>query len=258
VAGTANTSSRVYGGAAGFDYRLTQDALIGFALGGGGTNYGLANGLGGGRSELFQAGIYGWHDFGPAYVAASLAYGWQDVTTDRNVFLNQYRANFDASAMSGRLETGVRIPVGSSAAIAPYAAGRFVTFWLPSYGEQVVAGASIFALNYQSRDVTSSRTELGLRGETSFASSDAVITLRGRAAWAHNFDTARGISASFLSLPASGFVVNGAAPAREAALASAGAEVRWANGFSVAGTFEGELSRVTESYGGKGTLRYQW
>jgi hypothetical protein len=34
--------------------------------------------------------------------------------------------------------------------------------------------------------------------------------------------------------------------------------MRWANGFSVAGTFEGEFSRVTESYGGKGTLRYQW
>ena len=45
--------------------------------------------------------------------AGSLAYGWQDVTTDRNVFLNQYRANFDASALSGRLETGIRIPVST-------------------------------------------------------------------------------------------------------------------------------------------------
>jgi uncharacterized protein with beta-barrel porin domain len=65
-------------------------------------------------------------------------------------------------------------------------------------------------------------------------------------------------SAIFQTLPASGFVVNGAAQARDAALVSAGAEARWLNGFSVAATFEGEFSNVTESYAGKGVLRYQW
>jgi hypothetical protein len=30
------------------------------------------------------------------------------------------------------------------------------------------------------------------------------------------------------------------------------------NGFSVAGTFEGEFSNVTRSYGGKGVVRYAW
>ena len=38
---------------------------------------------------------------------------------------------------------------------------------------------------------------------------------------------------------------------------SAGAEARWINGFSVAATFEGDFSNVTESYAGKGTIRYQ-
>jgi hypothetical protein len=36
-----------------------------------------------------------------------------------------------------------------------------------------VAGTNLFLLNYQSRDVTSLHTELGLRGETSFAGSKA-------------------------------------------------------------------------------------
>jgi hypothetical protein len=48
--------------------------------------------------------------------------------------------------------------------------------------------------------------------------------------------------------------VFGASPA----LVSAGAEAKWLNGFSVAATFEGEFSARTESYAGKGTLRYQW
>ena len=30
------------------------------------------------------------------------------------------------------------------------------------------------------------------------------------------------------------------------------------NGFSLAGTFEGEFSNVTRSYAGKGVLRNQW
>ena len=42
------------------------------------------------------------------------------------------------------------------------------------------------------------------------------------------------------------------------ALTTATAEVKWMNGFSLAGTFEGEFSDVTRSYAGKGVLRYQW
>ena len=45
---------------------------------------------------------------------------------------------------------------------------------------------------------------------------------------------------------------------RDAALLSAGGEIRWASGFSVAGTFEGEFSRNVDSYAGKGIVRYQW
>jgi outer membrane autotransporter protein len=257
AAGSNDVASRVYGGAAGFDYRLTPETLIGFSLGGAGTKYNLANGLGGGSSEMFQAGIYGRHHFGPGYIAGALAYAWQDVTTDRVALLNSYRANFDANALSGRLEAGRRYGFGT-AGLTPYAAGQFTTFFLPDYAEQVVAGTNVFALSYAEKDVTASRSELGLRADTSFAAQDAVVTLRGRAAWAHNFNTDRSISAIFQTLPASGFVVNGAAQAHDAALVSAGAEARWLNGFSVAATFEGEFSNVSESYAGKGIVRYQW
>jgi T5SS/PEP-CTERM-associated repeat protein/autotransporter-associated beta strand protein len=257
LVGSNDYSARIYGGAAGFDYRLTPDTLVGFALGGAGTKYDLANGLGGGRSEMFQAGIYGRHHFGPAYIASALAYGWQDVTTDRVALLNSYRAEFDANAISGRLEAGYRYAFGMSG-ITPYAAGQFTTLFLPGYAEQTVAGSNVFALVHSSKDVTASRSELGLRADTSFAMQDAIVTLRGRAAWAHNFNTDRSVSAIFQTLPVAGFVVNGASPARDTALVSAGAEARWLNGFSVAATFEGEFSGVTESYAGKGIVRYQW
>lgn len=44
----------------------------------------------------------------------------------------------------------------------------------------------------------------------------------------------------------------------DAALVSAAAELKWLNGVSLADTFEGEFSRRSESYAGKGAVRYQW
>ena len=35
-------------------------------------------------------------------------------------------------------------------------------------------------------------------------------------------------------------------------------EMKWTNNWSVAATFEDELSRVTNSYTGKGVLHYVW
>jgi len=88
--------------------------------------------------------------------------------------------------------------------------------------------------------------------------NDAILTLRGRAAWAHDFNTDRSIAATFQALPGASFVVNGAAQARNAALATASAEMKWMNGWAVAATFEGEFSDVTRSYSGKGVVHYAW
>jgi uncharacterized protein with beta-barrel porin domain len=142
--------------------------------------------------------------------------------------------------------------------LTPYAAGQFITVDLPNYAEAVVAGANTFALAYAAKEVTASRSELGLRADKSFAMQDGIFTLRGRAAWAHNFNTDRSIMPTFQTLPGASFIVNGATQARDAALTTASAEMKWLNGFSVAGTFEGEFSDVAKSYAGKGVVRYAW
>jgi uncharacterized protein with beta-barrel porin domain len=129
---------------------------------------------------------------------------------------------------------------------------------LSNYAEGVVSGANTFALAYTAKNVTATRSELGLRTDKSFAVQDGIFTLRGRFAWAHDFNTDRAASATFQTLPGASFVVNGAAPARDAALTTASDETKWLNGFSIAGTFEGEFSSVTKSYAGKGVVRYAW
>jgi uncharacterized protein with beta-barrel porin domain len=42
------------------------------------------------------------------------------------------------------------------------------------------------------------------------------------------------------------------------ALLSAGAEMKWLSGFSIAGTFDGEFSGNVASYSGKGVFKYAW
>jgi uncharacterized protein with beta-barrel porin domain len=74
------------------------------------------------------------------------------------------------------------------------------------------------------------------------------LALRTRAAWAHDYDTDRALTATFQSLPGLSFVVNGANPARDAALVSASAEVKWRSGWSLAAGFEGEFSDITRAY----------
>jgi uncharacterized protein with beta-barrel porin domain len=142
--------------------------------------------------------------------------------------------------------------------ITPYAAAQAVSFNLPRYAEQSLAGGGLFALNYASQTTTATRTELGLRGDKSIAVQDAVLTLRGRAAWAHDYNADRAVTAVFQALPGASFVVNGARGDPDAALVSAGAEMKWLNGFSLMATFEGEFSGNTTSYAGKGVARYTW
>jgi autotransporter-associated beta strand protein len=257
--GSNTSTARAFGVVAGADYRFSPDTLAGFALAGGGTNFSVNN-LGSGRSDLFQAGAFVRHNVGAAYVSAALAYGWQDVTTDRTVTVagvDRLHAEFNANAWSGRVEGGYRY-VTPWMGVTPYAAGQFTTFSLPAYAEQVLSGSGAFALSYAAKDVTDSRSELGVRTDKSFAMPDAILTLRGRFAWAHDFNADRNIQAVFQTLPGASFVVNGAAQAHDSALTTASAEMKWLNGFSLAATFEGEFSGVTTSYAGKGVARYAW
>ena len=260
--GSNNTLSRIYGAAVGADYRISPYTLAGFALAGGGTNFSVVDG-GSGRSDLFQAGAFIRHNAGAAYFSGALAYGWQDITTNRNVTLagfDQLRAEFNANAWSGRVEGGYRFvsPWMGGMGITPYAAGQFTTFDLPAYAEQAVTGANTFALAYGAKSVRDTRSEVGLRTDKSHAMLDGILTLRGRVAWAHDFNPDRNIGATFQTLPGASFVVNGAAQASNSALVTASLEKKWLNGWSASTTFEGEFSSVTTSYAGKAAVRYSW
>lgn len=186
TAGTNNTTSRIAGVAAGLDHWLSPNTLVGLSVAGGATMFTVSNG-GSGQTDLFQTGVFLRHTIGTSYISAAAAYGWQDITTDRNVTvagLDHLRARFNANSFAGRIEAGSRFvePWMGGIGLTPYAALQVTAIDLPAYAESVVAGSNAFALSYTGKTVTAPRTELGLRSDKSFAVNDAILTLRGRAA----------------------------------------------------------------------------
>jgi uncharacterized protein with beta-barrel porin domain len=264
--GSDERSVSVYGSVIGLDYRVTPYTLVGVALAGGGTNYNLANGLGGGHSDMFQSAVYSFTRINAAYVSATLAYAWQHEATGRIVTVTgaeDLTAGFDANNIGGRIEGGYRFAIPDVFAMPglgfiPYAAFQMQAFYTPSYSE-TASGSSQFALAYNAQTTTVIRTELGAWFDDNIMlDNGAILTLRDRAAWAYDNWSNYSMTAAFEQLPGSTFTVIGAKPTRDSLLASASAEITYRNGVSLAGLFNTELAEDSRTYSGFLRLRYTW
>ena len=69
------------------------------------------------------------------------------------------------------------------------------------------------------------------------------LILRGRLAWAHDWISNPALAAAFQTLPGTSFIVNGAAPPKDNALATASAELRMTANWSLLGKFDGEYGQ---------------
>ena len=260
--GSSNVAAQTYGFAAGMDYHVSPDTIVGFALGGAGTNWGLSSGLGTGRSDAFQSGVYGMTRFGPAYLAGALAFANHWFTTNRTALGDSLTANFIGQSYGGRLEGGYRFGVvpaflPATIGVTPYAALQAQDFHTPSYSESDLSGGGL-GLSYASMNATDVRTELGARFDDPTMAGRMPLVLLGRLAWAHDFVGNPALSAAFQSLPGSTFTVNGAPLPQDSALVSAGAELFITPRWTLLARFDGEFAPGSQTYAGTGTLRYRW
>ena len=128
----------------------------------------------------------------------------------------------------------------------------------PTYSETDVDGGG-FGLTYNTRTAHDIRGELGARFDhVALVDPTAVLTLRSRLAWAHGWVSDPSLAAAFQALPGASFIVNGAAPAKDSALASAGAELKLANGVTLSAKLDGEFASRAQTYTGTGTVRVSW
>jgi outer membrane autotransporter protein len=247
-----------YGLAGGFDYRPSADLKFGFALAGAGTNWGLAQNLGTGRSDAFQVAGYGIKHWGAAYLTGIAAFGNSSLTTNRTAaFGDQLRATFDGQSYGLRGEFGYRFGVLPMAGITPYVAGQTQWFHTPNYSETDLTGGG-FALSYGAQTANDTRSEVGARADDLTMLGASPLILRARVAWAHDWVSDPALGAVFQALPGASFTVNGAAVPKNSALTSVGGQLFVTPNWSLEAKFDGEFASTAQSYAGSGTLKYSW
>jgi outer membrane autotransporter protein len=255
--GSNDVTASTFGFGGGMDYHLSPSSVVGFALAGAGTNWGLANTLGTGRSDAMQVGTYAMSWFGPAYVAGALAFSNHWFTTSRLAPGDQLTASFVGQSYGARLESGYRFPVLPMLGVTPYGALQFQDFHRPAYSESDVSGGG-FGLSYNAMNATDVRTELGSRFDAPTLLYGKPLVLYGRLAWAHDFVSNPALSASFETLPTASFTVFGAPIPHDSALTTAGAQLFLSANWSLIAKFDGEFASGSQTYAGSGTLRYTW
>jgi uncharacterized protein with beta-barrel porin domain len=255
--GSNSVKTTVFGFAGGMDYHVAPQTVVGFALAGAGTNWGLTNALGGGRSDALQAGAYGISWFGRAYLAGALSFSNHWFNTGRSALGDQLNATFTGQSYGVRIESGYRVGLISTLGVTPYGAVQFQDFKTPAYSETDATNGG-FGLSYAAMNATDVRTELGSRFDAPTVVYGKPIVLNGRLAWAHDFVSNPTLDATFQSLPGGSFTVNGAPIARDSALASAGAELFLTTRWTLLAKFDGEFANGSQTYAGSGTLRYWW
>jgi autotransporter-associated beta strand protein len=252
--GSHSFSGSAFGLASGIDYRPTPGATLGLALAGGGANWGLAQGLGGGQDDFMQASLYGQMRFGSAYVASAVAFGnhWMDASRSASSYA--LTSNFQSQNYAGRIEAGLRDV--ALLGFSPYVAAQEQVFVMPGFNEKDPT-ASGFALSYWGRYFTDARAEVGARFERAIAAfGPATLALRGRAAYVHDWVSESTLAAVFAVLPGTGFGVEGARLARNAAVISLGPELRMPGDTTLFAKFDGELSDRGQAYFGR--VGFRW
>ncbi len=259
--GSVTATTKGAGLASGIDYRFGPDTVLGFAVGGGSTNWSFSNGLNSGNSNAFQAGLYGSQRWGTVYVSGAIAYAFDQMKANRTTTtlpIANLASSFNLNGATGRLEGGNRFET-KEIGITPYIAAQFSAMRSPSYSETTASGAPGFGLTYAAQTTTDVRAEAGLWFDKTFPVSDtAALSLRARVAYAHDWWENNSLSASFLALPTQSFTVSGITTPANLALLSAISELKFHNGVSVGLKVDGEVASGAYSIAGTGIFRYSW
>ncbi len=256
--GAHDRASLDYGLAGGIDFLLRPGTELGVAIGWGGNQFALAEGMGSGGADTLQIGIHSRTENETGYLEGGLAYGYSAVTTNRQVTiagLDEFRGEFGAHTVTAEVEAGYNMEW-----LTPYAAVRGQAYLAPAYSESTVTGVSTYALDYAAQTMLTARTEIGVRMEwTDELDDGSEFSFNTNAAWAHEFRTGDTIDASFQALgPVSTFTIQGARPAADALILGADLAMAYDNGFEIGASADGEFTWNAFSYGGSLTLSRTW
>ena len=262
--GTAGTHSSGGGIAAGLDYQLTPDAIIGIAGGGGPSSFSVPDRATWGKVSAINVGVYGAARWDALYTEGILAFDTFRMQTDRyatipgtNAPVNpvptiseELQGDFSARSISGRLETGYKLNYGGFN-VTPLGAVQFASLRLDGFSERTLYSTNTgnLALSPAGETVGSVQSFLGAQIDREFpVFSNATLEPWLRVSWVHEFDANRPFTPSFSSAPGFYFPINGAQAPQNSARVNSGLKIGFAPGVSIYANFDGDFSTKSTNF----------
>jgi len=262
--GSASLNDRAAGGSIGVDHLLNPDLLLGIAAGGSSASFSVNDRATSGRLEGGHVGAYAMQRFGASYFSAQIAYSHFNNTTTRTIAGigpdETAKGAFSSDQFSGRLEIGRAFDFGR-VSVTPFAAVQAARLWQAGYTETSSAGVApgVLGLSYAAQTVSSLPTSVGVKfdGRADFGNG-MVWRPFVHAAWVHEFEPSRTITASLTTLPVPAFTIAGASAASDLARLDLGSRLAINRSWELSGRVTGEFSNLGHSYSGMGALRASW
>ena len=262
--GSAGLSDRAAGGSIGVDHLVNPDLLVGIAAGGSTASFSVADRTTYGRLEGGHIGAYAMQRFGLSYLSAQIAYSHFNNSTTRTISGvgpdETAKGSFGSDQFGGRLEIGRAFTFGN-VSVTPFAAVQAARLWQGAYTETSTAGVApgVLALSYRSQNVSSVPTFLGAKfdGRVDFGNG-MVWSPFVHAAWVHEFEPSRTITASLITVPVPAFTVAGASAASDSGRVDVGSRLALNRFWELSGRVTGDFSNRGQSYSGIGSLRASW
>jgi T5SS/PEP-CTERM-associated repeat protein/autotransporter-associated beta strand protein len=263
--GSAGQRERIAAAAAGLDYQVNPNLLVGGAAGGSTSSFSVPDRSTSGNLNGFHLGGYAVARRDQWYAAGTLAFANFDNTTQRSIIgvgpTETANGSFASNLLSGRFEFGWQ-QVLNGFSVTPFAALQFAELWQRGFAETGTAfgGApAVNGLSFAGHHVASLPAFLGAQFDTRYALANGMIwSPYARVSWVHEFDPARNVSASFIAMPGSGFTVDGPRAASNAARLDLGSKLALTRTSSLFASFDGEFSDRSQSYAGKGGFKVNW
>lgn len=262
--GSAGLSDRAAGGSIGVDQLVNPDLLVGIAAGGSSASFSVADRTTYGRLEGGHIGAYAMQRFGASYLSAQIAYRHFNNSTTRTISGvgpdETAKGSFGSDQVGGRLEIGRAFAFGN-VSVTPFAAVQAARLWQGAYTETSTAGVApgVLALSYRSQNVSSVPAFLGAKFDGRFDFGNGMVwSPFVHAAWVHEFEPSRTITASLITVPMPAFTVSGASAASDSARVDLGSRLALNRFWELSGRVTGDFSNRGQSYSGIGSLRASW
>ncbi|WP_147157066.1 autotransporter outer membrane beta-barrel domain-containing protein, partial [Reyranella soli] len=267
VQGDGNSNTFTYnlgGAAAGIDYRVMPNLLLGIGAGYTSGTQWADTFQGKGWTNAVSVAAYASFTQSGFYADLLAGYAYSNNQLQRQISIpglqpRTANGSTGANQFLGQVELGYQVPVYAPAAasVTPFARLQVMSANQSAFNEW---GANSLSLNVQQQTTNSVRSTLGAQLNGAIGLGDTrTLDIALRLGWLHEYAyIGRPITAAFAGAPANAFTVYGATPQRDAAAIGFQAATAIAAGTQIYFRYDGDIGSGTDNHALNVGLRLSW